>query len=84
MSMNTKFFFSFIRFSSDDTENKVYEDIFEDKLHINNDIPDDLASNGSLLGGSILIYLFLKNFDLISKILNVTFMWVQNQNTNAA
>ena len=67
MSMNTKFFFSFIRFSSDDTENKVYEDIFKDKLHLNNDIPDDLATNGSLLGGSILIYLFLKHFDLFSK-----------------
>ena len=48
MSMNTKFFFSFIRFSSDDTENKVYEDIFIDKLHTNDNIPDDLASNGSL------------------------------------
>ena len=48
MPMNSKFFFSFIRFSSADTENKVYKDIFEDKLHINDDIPDDLVSNGSL------------------------------------
>ena len=48
MSMNSKLFFSFIKFSFEDTENKVYEDIFIDKSHTNDEIPDDLAAKDSL------------------------------------